>query len=207
MVLLTMPAIVITLVKYMRGIEAKRPLLPPVTRSQWAYMDTTPELVGIPRVVPPMTGSFVAAQADRLLRLQPGLRSTVSQGDFAPIMSGRLHMQLVAMGPHEGAYRLGLIGWHRKFTPVPQAYEFSGRRDDGSTATGSMEAYESVNLPLDVRAELQKYGYIIPPDGVVWLIVRFDGEAPIRAMDYRYEGNGVSIGDALTMPADAEGVP
>lgn len=207
MVLLTLPAMIVTVVKFVRGIEAKRPLVPPAMRSQFAYMDTTPSLIGIPRVVPPKTGSFVAAQANRLVRLEPGLRSIVADGDFRPVISEGLHVQLIAQGTQDGGYRLGIIGWHPKFAPMPQLYTFTGHRADGSTAPGTMRAYESGNLPLDVREELQKYGYIQPPSGIVWAILYFDGTEPIRRLDVEYKTGEFVLRDTLPISQDESGIP
>lgn len=193
-VVLTAPGLILFVIKHLdrpaRGLE------PPPVRTRFAYMDRTPQIAGLSRVTPPATGRFVANVTRQVLSMQSGLQSLVGAGRFDAVMSEQLYFQVVAVGASKGIYRVALIGWTEKLAPLPTLYTITGARGQ-ATVPGSLVAYESRNMPLEIRKELQDYGYILPPSGVLWMIVEFPGEAPVERCAIEYRMDDQVIRDAI----------
>ena len=206
------PGVTMTLIR--RWKEPGRTLMPPPIREALAYIDRTAgPAKHMPRVVPPRLGSFVAQVTDRLIRMQSGLTSFVGDGKFAPVMSDDVMLQAVAAGAHDEKYRVALIAWSGDFVPVQKLFRFEGTRD-GATVPGTMESYEQQNMPIELRTELQSYGYILPPDGFMWMIVAFDGTTPVDDVAMHYDGDGKRVNSSVslrreerTLRAEATTVP
>ena len=93
-----------------------------------------------------------------------------------------------------------MIGWHPKHAPLPELFKITATRaGDAQPVAGELVGYETSNLSVDVRDELQNYGFVVPPDGIIWLIVSFAGSAPVDNVEIKYEGNGVSLNDTLVI--------
>jgi hypothetical protein len=198
LILLMAPPITMTLIK--RWKEPGRNLMPPPIRGSLTYIDRTAGVAKhMPRVVPPRLGRFVVTVAERLMRLQPGLVSRVGDGRFAPIMSEQLYLQAIAEGAHEAKYRVALIGWAGDFIPIESMYKFTGTRRDGTVHSGRLESYEMQNMPIELRKELQEHGYILPPDGLIWMIVTFDGERPVDSISMEYRSDRTSLVDTIRL--------
>ena len=201
---LSLPGLVIMLTRSIRTSGLAVP--PPPVRGVFAYMDPTPQFEGLPRVTPPAAARFVHRVVNRLTTMQPGLRSVLEDATNAPIMSRRLSLQLIALGAHENTYRVAVIGWHPRFNPLPALYQFTGQRGATSVA-GVLGQYEQQNLSLEVRSELRDYGYIIPPESVMWMIVSFPGAEPVDAMTLRYRFDQTVVDDELKIASASVRTP
>ena len=70
--------------------------------------------------------------------------------------------------------------------------------------SAKMTAYEQLNMPLDARSELQEYGYILPPDSVMWIILEIPGTQPVDEISLVYNMPRKSFEDRLKFaPAQA----
>ena len=197
LIVLMVPGITITIMK--RGGKFGRTIQPPPTREALSFIDQTAGIAKhMPRVVPPQIGRFVAQMANKIGGMQRGLTSLVGDGRFAPVMSEKLYFQAIARGAYADKYRVALIGWSGALLPLPKLYAFAGERD-GQALAGTLESYETQNMPIELRQELQAYGYILPPDGFIWLIVSFDGVGPIDSMTMRYAEGKTRIDDAIDL--------
>jgi hypothetical protein len=168
-------------------------------RGEWAYMDPTPQVRDLPRVVPPGIGRFVWRTADRLERMQPGYRSIVPPDGAMPVMSERLGLQLLGTGSSGGSFHLGLLAWNSKYAPLPTQFTIVGQRG-GVEVEGKLTAYEPMNLPVELRMDLQETGYIVPPDSLMWMIVSFAGDQPIDSMRSHFTLDATVIDDELKLP-------
>lgn len=179
------------------------PAMRPVVRGQWAYMDPTPQVRDLPRVVPPGIARFVSRFAERLERMQPGLKSIVTETSTQAVMSDALSLQVIGLGASQddagGKFHVGLFAWNSKYAPLPSQYTITGHRG-AETVSGQMTGYEPVNLPVELRVELQDYGYIMPPDSLLWVIVSFPGAAPLDSITVHYTLDKVTIDDQLVLP-------
>lgn len=189
------PPIVMTIAS--RWGKPARNLQPPPTREALSFIDRTAgPAAHLPRIVPPDTGAYVASVAQKIVGMQRGLRSLVGDGRFAPIMSDGLYLQWIAEGERDGQYLAAIIGWDGRFVPLPKHYAFTATRA-GRPVKVTLESYETLNMPIELRRELQRYGYILPPDGLMWMILAFDGSGPVDEIALRYEAMGVRIEDTL----------
>ena len=201
LLLMIMVPVIFKLTKRAYRSGGRDPAMRPAVRTAFAYMDPTPP-AGLPRTVPPGIARFVQRMGERLITMQPGLRSIVSRIDAPPLMSDRLNLQVLAMGASGGKHRVGLFGWNSRYAPLPVLYEITGTRGDESVR-GEMLEYEQQNLPIQLRSELQEYGYIVPPDSVLWLIATFPGEAPVDAIRVHYQLDNTVLIDTITLRAPA----
>ena len=205
LLVLTLPGIVILT---RRGYQSggRDPAMRPMVRTEFAYMDPSPPQ-GLPRVVPPGVGRFIQRTASRLQTMQPGLRSIVDSPAAQPVMSDALNLQLLGYGPNGGKFRVALFGWNSRYAPLPELYEFTGTRG-GETIRGEMREYEPQNLPIEIRSELQEYGYVVPPDSVLWFVVTFPGEAPVETVRVSYKLEKTQLLDTISLaPALATTTP
>jgi hypothetical protein len=189
------PPIAMTIAR--RWGEPQRRIEPPQKRDALAFIDRTAGPAShMPRVVPPELGAYVAQLGQRLVGIQRGLRSLVGDGRFAPIMSDKLYLQWVGEGERDGQYLAAIVGWDGKFLPLPSTYRFSATRD-GRPVNVKLESYETLNMPIEIRRELQSYGYILPPDGLIWMILSFEGPRPVDEIAMHFDALGVRIDDTL----------
>ena len=180
------------------------PVMRRAVRGEFAYMDPSPP-VGLVRVVPPGVERMMQRTAGRLVKMQPGLQSVVAPGQ-PPVMSQGLHLQVLAMGGHQGKFRVALFGWNPRYAPLPDQYEITATRGS-ETVKGQMLEYEPQNLQLELRSELQDYGYVVPPESVLWFVATFPGELPVDTIqvDYRLEKfrvvDRIDLNRALNAPS------
>lgn len=200
------PPIGITIAK--RWGTPGRLIEPPQVRDRLAFLDRTAGLSagGLSRVVPPQTGAYVAQLTDRVVAIQRGLKSLVGDGRFAPIMSDALNLQWVAEGAHEGKFRVLIIAWSGKLLPLPSYYKLAGTRA-GQPVPAAMESFETQNMPIELRRELQSYGYILPPDGLIWIIAAFDGVEPVDSVSLHYDALGFRMDDVVRRAASPTTAP
>jgi hypothetical protein len=162
---------------------------------RWAYMDPTPGTNwSLPRFVPTTTGEWAASEILRLNRT-PGLASMLADGKFYPVMSQKLVFQLVARDESIGSRRVSVFVWGSSFKDVKEHYLLDARAEDGTMMPGTIEGNRILMIPLEVRRELQNANYTLPPDSVVWLQVAFNGDKPVRHIDFTYKGDTPAAGD------------
>jgi hypothetical protein len=182
----------LTIKAYKRGAAGMNP---PAPKTVATYNNPNPQNPAMPRVVPPETANFVETILFRIQKVQPELARR-KNADGKPIVSERLSLECIALGTSGQAGKIALVGWDRNFAPLPSLYEFTGERG-GETFPLKMSAYEQLNLPLEVRDELQTYGYIRPPDSVMWIVLDVPGTVPLDALDLKYEIDGKTTKDRL----------
>ena len=200
------PPMTMTIIK--RWGTPGRMIEPPPVRDRLAYIDRTAGLSsrGLSRIVPPETGAYVAELTDRIVGMQRGLKSLVGDGRFAPIMSEDLNLQWIAEGAHDGKFRVALIAWSGKLLPLPHQYRIEGSRA-GQPVAPAIESYETQNMPIELRRELQSYGYILPPDGLIWMIFAADGDAPVDSITLHYADPSFTLDDTIERHAGPTTVP
>lgn len=178
------------------------PMLSQPVRRELAYIDITAGNSALPRVVPPLTGDFVASITSQRLFYHEGLQSLVELGSkIPPILSADRSTQLVAMNTTPGRTAFGLLCWSDNATPVDEIWSFSAQTDAGPAPAKGV-GMEMILLPLDVRRELQKYGYINPPAQVIWILVRVDSEQRVKSLRVKYEGRKTQIDQTISIPFD-----
>jgi hypothetical protein len=182
------------------------PAMRTAVRGEWAYMDPTPQVRDLPRVVPPRIGQIVQKTAARLERMQPGFTAIVRSENSIPVMSRDLGLQLLGSGNDGGKYQVGLFGWNSKYAPLPSQFKITGKRGDAEV-TGEVTNFEPMNLPVELRMDLQDVGYIMPPDSLMWLIVTFPGETPIDSMSVHFELDQTTIDDEMKLPKPPTTMP
>lgn len=190
---------VLTMKAYKKGAAGMNP---PAPQSVSAYNNPNPQDPSLPRLVPPITAGFVEAIAQRLGQLQPELIRVARVGGSNPAMSEKRLLELVSSGRSEDATYLGLIGWDRTFAPLPSLYRFTVERE-GTEVPATLMAYEQLNLPIEARSELQQYGYTLPPDSVLWMILKIQGTGPTDRLKMHYAIDGKSVEDALSIAPPA----
>lgn len=201
-VALALPGIIkLTRHSYVTG--GRDPAMRPAVRGAFAYMDPTPP-VGMPRVVPPSVAEFIQRTAERLEKMQPGLHSIIRPNDQRPVMSSALNLQLLGRGANTGHYNVALFGWNSHYAPLPELYDITATRG-GEQVKGQMTSYEPGVLTLEVRSELQDFGYVVPPDSVLWMIITFPGEAPVDSVTVKYHLDKTSLNDWMPLAAPATG--
>jgi hypothetical protein len=114
-------------------------------------------------------------------------------------MSRDLGLQLIGTGSDSGHYRVALFGWNSKYAPLPTQYKIVGTRG-GDDVPGEVTGYEPMNLPVELRMDLQDVGYIIPPDSLLWLIVTFPGDTPIDSVKVHFTLDKTTIDDEMKLP-------
>lgn len=190
---------ILTIKAYRKGNAAG--MNPPAPHTAAAYNDTNPQNPALPRLVPPITKGFVESIAQRVQGLEPELRR-VTADDGSPVMSDQRSLELISTGADAKSRFVALIGWHRRFAPLPSLYSFTAVREDGESAP-TLSAYEQLNLPIEARKELQQYGYTIPPDSVLWMILKLEGSNPVREIRMRYTFDGKVLEDRIIVPGPA----
>lgn len=161
---------------------------PDATIKRWAYMDPTPGVDwGLPRFVPTKVGEWAASEINRLTRTE-GLQSMLGEGKFYPVMSDKLVFQLTGRDESIGSRRVSLLVWGSHFKDVKEHYLVDARADDGTLMPGTIEGNRILMMPLEVRRDLQAANYTLPPDSVVWLQLSFNGDKPVRFIDFTYRG-------------------
>lgn len=185
---------ILTIKAYKKGAAGMNP---PAPQSVVAYNNPNPQNPMLPRVVPPETASFVESILYRLKKLQPELQG-IKQADGKPIMSDKYSLECIAVGAGKQNYYVGLVGWDRNLAPLPSLYEFVVRRN-GVEVPAKMSAYEQLNMPLDARSELQAYGYIFPPDSVMWIVLEIPGTGPVDSVHLKYTMPRKSFEDRLAV--------
>ena len=181
--------------------EASAMYLPePVARSI-AYVAPLPAPPGsVARVVPPRTGAWVASlvrsntDADRVEMAGP-------EGDPQPLVGERWGFQVGSVVPAEGGVDVGMIVWDKRAYAGAEHYAFDADFGGGRVATTRPAAVRVVLLPQQVRRELQNFGFIDPPEQVVWAAVTFDRPAGV-APDARPVGYAMRYDDGETDMAD-----
>lgn len=191
----------LTMKAYKRGTAAG--LNPPAPKTVAAYNNPNPQNPALPRVVPPQTASFVESVVYRVGKLQAGLNRT-KLPNGKPLVSEKVTLECLSTGHSSSNQYVVLLGWDRRFAPLPSLYRFTAHRSNGQTVEMKMSAYEQTNLPLDVRAELQQYGYLLPPDSVLWMLLQCPAGEPLDAIELRYEIEGKLVEDRLNLPLNNE---
>lgn len=193
---------ILTMKAYKKGAAGMNP---PAPQTVSAYNNSNPQNPALPRAVPPVTAGFVDAIAQRLQQLQPELVRIARVDGSLPTMSEKRLLELVSIGRGADATYIGLVGWDRGFAPLPSLYRFTAVRDGGEVPA-TLLAYEQLNLPIEARTELQQYGYTLPPDSVIWMILKLEGTGPTDRLKMHYSIDGKSVEDALSI-APAATVP
>ena len=115
-------------------------------------------------------------------------------------------MEYLGGGAGDEKYYVALLGWDRHFAPLPSLYEFVAARG-AQKIPAKMSAYEGANLPIDLRSELQRYGYILPPDSVIWIILEVPGSEPIDSVSVHYKIDRKTIDDRIILAPTAASRP
>jgi hypothetical protein len=201
LLLLTMPGMVMLVVKKLSKPPSGAPPMMNPVRGQLAYMDTTmgSYVDRRARFVPPMTRDFVSAYAARQKFYHPGLVSIVESPDWKPVMSDDLSTQVLARDTTPGNQAVMLLCWDAQAKPIIENWSFLGRAGDREVA-GVVSGIESYNLPLDVRRELRSSGFVLPPASVIWLLVTFDAAEPVHEVSLRYSGLTDTIATRINFP-------
>ncbi len=186
---------IMTMKAYKKGAAGMNP---PAPQSAVVYNDPNPANPALPRIVPPATSEFVDSIATQFLHLQSGLVRIGSGPDAKPVMSEKRSLQCIATGADGGAFHVALIGWNSKFAPLPSLFQFTAHRG-AKEWPAKLNAYEQKMLTLDVRAELQRYGYMLPPDSVIWMILEVPGTDPIDSLEMRYSIDGKTLDDRINV--------
>lgn len=190
--LLMGPGLVMLTIKgYKRGAAG---INPPAPKTVAAYNNPDPQNPALPRVVPPQTAEFVSSIAYRLLKLQPELKR-VTDSDGKPLMSEGRAYEIIAVGHSATSQFVALLGWNRTLAPLPSLFTITA---DGKVPA-KLTAYEQLNMPLELRDELQLYNYVKPPDSVMWMIIEVPG-GPVEKLDIRFEIDQKQVEDTLTLP-------
>lgn len=191
--------IILTMKAYKKGAAGMNP---PAPQSVSSYNNPNPQNPALPRVVPPQTAGFVDAITQRLQQLQPELIRAERVRGSLPTMSEKRLLEFVAAGEGKDASFIGLVGWDRTFAPLPSLYRFTAVRGERE-APATMLAYEQLNLPIEARSELQSYGYTLPPDSVLWIILKMEGSGPVDRLKMHYTIDGRTLEDVLSIAPPA----
>ena len=153
----------------------------PVARSI-AYVAPLPAPPGsVARVVPPRTAAWVAS----LVRANSGAERVEMAGpasDPQPLVGDRWGFQVASVEPAPGdgadvngagGVRVGMVVWDKRAYAGVDWFTFTAEFPGGATATAKPDAVRAVVLPMPVRRELQEFGFIDPPEQVLWVPVTF----------------------------------
>lgn len=191
--------------------------MPDPVRKSFVYLDPTPVLTGLPKIVPPRTaawvGSLVQQNSDarhlashRWLQAEPpprpspgpttspiadadtGTRGESIIGTRGPIITGRKDVQLVSFVPSDEGMTLGLIVWNRRALPRLGAFSVTIDTDAGPREAQVTYA-QRYDMPNQVRIELKEFGYILPPPTVIWLSATVPDVQPadVRGLSFAYD--------------------
>ena len=163
-----------------------RSTMPPATRNAAAFMDPTPGGLPMQRYVPAMVGSFVTGLARHNAR-SPGLVSLVEGQTWQAVTSERRNLQLVAHDPSPGANKYCLIIWFDRPVPIESMYTWSAVLPSGEKVPAQIEALHTINLPPDLREELQTAGYIRPPAVIAWTQVKFTAPEKAVSLEFNFK--------------------
>ncbi len=195
LVLLSAPGVFMMVSKKLKS-EGK-PTFPPGVRHQLAYMDPTAgESKAHLRVVPPVTGDWVGSIAHNRRQFAPELALKVSGKEWKPIMGSNRSMQLLGFDQIEGRARAMVLIWDERALPISKQYEFTFKTDS-QTLVAELDGMVGDGLPLDVRDELQNYGYIRPPTRAIWALFSAPTTDPVRGIAFRFASTRAKLEDEL----------
>ncbi len=151
---------------------------PPITRTEYAYVDPWDRPTARERVVPPKTMRFLQAQAEK--RFTPGNDAEVQQ--FEAVVSSRRTFEVVAASrTSEGAVRIAVAAWNPALTEAAAAAKW---QLDGQSL--DYRGFEAVDLPEPVRQELVQLSFVRPPKTLGWYDLVLEPDAGEKATS----GNG-----------------
>ncbi len=133
---------------------------PPITRTEYAYIDPWDRPTARQRVVPPKTLRFMQAQAEK--RFTPADGAEVQP--FEAVVSSRRTFEVVAAArTPDGAVRIAVAAWNPALTEAAAAAQW--QLDGHALDYGG---FETVALPEPVRQELVQLSYVRPPKALGW---------------------------------------
>src|SRR4051812_6702875 len=148
--------------------------MPDFVRKRLPYMVPLPTPDDqVLRVVPPLTGEWVAG----LARDRAGGAAVLTRGPL-PVTSRDRIVQLVAMTEEKAAATTAyLLAWEGGYGEEAARYRVTAT-SAGETIPGRVVSATAISMPTPVKRELMSGGYIKPSANVTWIEVRFD--APLK---------------------------
>lgn len=197
LVLLSAPGVFMMVSKKLKS-EGK-PTFPPGVRHQLAYMDPTAgEGKAHLRVVPPVTGDWVGSIAHNRRQFAPELSLVVSGKEWKPIMGTNRSMQLLGFDQVDGRARAMVLIWDERALPISKQYEFTFKTDS-QTLVAELDGMVGDGLPLNVRDELQNFGYIRPPTRAIWALFSAPTTEPVKSLAFRFTSTRANLEDELML--------
>lgn len=166
--LISAPGVTLLVRKQMQP-GARRLADPPYVRRTEAYNNPLPASSASLRVVPPGTAQWVAGVSQRFLG-KPPLRHEAAGGRVEPVMSRNRRFELLGLDQSGEGYQIVLLVWMAELghQQVSELYAESAQLGGLQSAEA-----EPVDVPLEVIAELKNEGYVLPPERVAVLRLRF----------------------------------
>jgi hypothetical protein len=176
-----------------------KPTFPPGVRHQLAYMDPTAgESKAHLRVVPPVTGDWVGSIAHNRRQFAPGLALVVTGTAWKPVMGTHRSMQLLGFDQVDGRARAMVLIWDERALPISKQYEFT-LKTDSQTLVAELDGMVGDGLPLNVRDELQNFGYIRPPTRAIWALFSASTSEPVRSLAFRFTSTRAILQDEIVL--------
>jgi hypothetical protein len=190
-VLISIPGLVM-LVRKMMDPERGPMWMPPAMHSGLVYIDTIDAPPNIKRFAPARTTAWVRDLVRQ--RFGPAAPPTIIvDGDDLPVMSeGRL-AQLVGREQRDGSTRIAVLFWNLPRESTPTSVQIL--RDDAALSDVKTE---SIEVPQEIKRDLQESGIPAPPLRVQFVTATLNG-APSGNLSLRCEVDGTIVSDTLLL--------
>jgi hypothetical protein len=174
--------------------------MPDFVRRRLPYMVplSTPDNQ-VTRVVPPLTGAWVAD----VHREQGGDGPVLMKGPL-PVTSKDRNLQVTGLTETASGTSIFLLAWEGGFGVEPARYRVEAE-SKGERFSGRVVAARAVTMPTNVKRELMSGGYVKPSPEVVWIELAFDaavsGKRPL-ALRVAYDGIGEQASSVVHVPGE-----
>jgi hypothetical protein len=163
--------------------------MPDFVRKRLPYMVPLPTPDDqVVRVIPPLTGDFVAA-----LARERGNGAAVLLHQRAAVTSRDRVVQVVGITDAPGGAVVYLLAWEGGYGTDASRYRVTASSAGGESVEGRVASAVAIPMPEAVKRELMSGGYVKPSAKVTWVEVRFDaplGSARPLTLHVRYDGGG-----------------
>lgn len=203
MLILVMPGAIMLTLKKLHGPGGNT--FPPAVRHQIVFMDPTAGRSNEQlRMVPRNFGQWIETVAAKRFNMAGDVELLVKSSGWEPIVSRDRHLQLVAIKNLPGEQTFMLFVWDQNCAPLPENYQIM--QTSGSIQSVlKIDAISTELIPVDIRSELQDYGFIKPPSQLLWMVLRGDSAEPARQIDFKFTSERVDVIDELTIPDSTSG--
>lgn len=190
-VLISIPGLIM-LVRKKMDPERGPMWMPPAMYSGLVYIDTIDAPPNIKRFVPAQTAAWVRDLVREHFGVTAPPTITVD-GEDQPVMSDDRLAQLIGLETRDGKTRIALLLWNLPRESTPTSIQIL-HEDVALSDTKT----ESIEVPQEIKRDLQESGIPAPPLHVQFVTATLNG-APSGKLSLRCEVDGKIVSDTLLL--------